>query len=462
MAKVPAHIFREYDIRGIADKELTDDTVYQIGFAYGSWLAERGVSHVTIGGDARRTTARIKAAASDGMLDAGLDVTDLGFVSTPAFYWSFYRLGANGGIMVTGSHNPKEFNGLKVAYDKTTLWGADIKEIYKIIVEGRARKAEKRGKLREQDINGEYLEMLKSKITLGPRKLKIVCDSGNGTAGIYAPKFLRSIGCTVTELYSEPDGDFPNHHPDPTKRENLVELIKMVKEQGADFGVGFDGDSDRIGVVDDKGDVIWGDRLMALYWTEILPKNKGAVGITEVKSSMALPETIKALGGRPIWWKAGHSLVKAKMREESALFSGEVSGHMFFADEYYGYDDAFYAAGRLARLLSHSDKPLSEIMKAIPLYPSTVETRYDCPDDLKFEVVERAKKQAEKEGLEIITVDGVRIIYPNGWGLVRVSNTQPVLVARCEGKTKEALAEITADMKRRLLEAGSPDFEWEY
>lgn len=462
MAKVPAHIFREYDIRGIADEELTDETVYQIGLAYGTWLADRGVSHAALGGDARHTTPRIKKAAADGMLDAGIDVTDLGFVSSPAFYWSFYRLDANGGVMVTGSHNPKDFNGLKVAYDKATIWGDDIKEIYRIITDGRSVKARVRGKLRNADINGEYLDMLVSKIKLGPRKLKVVCDSGNGTAGIYAPEFLRRIGCEVTDLYSEPDGDFPNHHPDPTKRENLVELIKTVREKGADFGAGFDGDSDRIGIVDDRGEVIWGDRLMALFWTEILPKNRGAVGITEIKSSMALPETIEALGGRPVWWKSGHSLVKAKMREENALFSGEVSGHMFFADEYYGYDDAFYAAGRLARIISNSGKKLSELMEAIPVYPSTVETRYACPDDLKFEVVERVKERAQDEKLDIITVDGVRIVYPNGWGLVRVSNTQPVLVARCEGKTEEALEKITADMKRRLLDAGSPDFEWEY
>ena len=241
-----------------------------------------------------------------------------------------------------------------------------------------------------------------------------------------------------------------------------MQLIKTVREQGADLGVGFDGDADRIGVVDDQGRVIWGDRLMALFWREILPKHPGAIGICEVKSSMALPEEIEKLGGRPLWWMAGHSLVKAKMREEHALFSGEVSGHMFFADEYFGYDDGIYSAGRLCRILSNTDRKLSDIMDEIPLYPSTIETRYDCPDDVKAGVVERAKEQAEKEGLKMITVDGMRIIYPHGWGLVRVSNTQPVLVARCEGRTKADLDEICKDMKRRLLAAGSPDFEWGY
>ena len=364
--------------------------------------------------------------------------------------------------MVTGSHNPKEFNGLKVAYDKATLWGADIQDIRKMIEAGDMPEAQKPGAVKTADINAEYIDMLVSKITLGPRRPKVVCDSGNGTGGRYAPEFLRRIGCEVIELFSEPDGNFPNHHPDPTKRENLGPLIDAVRSSGADFGAGFDGDADRIGVVDDKGEVIWGDRLMAFYWKEILPKHPGAVAICEIKSSLARPETVERLGGRPLWWKAGHSLVKAKMREEHALFSGEVSGHMFFADEYYGYDDSFYAAGRMARILSNSDKPLSELTKDIPIYPSTIETRYDCPDDKKGAVVERVREKALAEKLNIVTIDGVRIIYEHGWGLVRVSNTQPVLVARCEGRTKEALDEITADMKRRLLEAGSPDFEWGY
>ena len=462
MAFVPEHIFREYDIRGIAETELTEDFVRSIGHAYGTWLKDRGIRKATLGGDVRLSTKRIKAAAAAGMMEAGINVIDIGFVSTPTFYWSMYHFDADGGVMVTGSHNPKEFNGLKVAYDKATLWGDDIQEIFRIIKEDRMKTAENSGSLSFSDINREYLDMLVSKIKLGAHKLKIVCDSANGTAGIYAPEFLRRIGCEVIDLYSEPDGTFPNHHPDPTKRENLSKLIETVLAEEADFGVGFDGDSDRIGVVDDKGEIVWGDRLMALYWKEILPKNPGAVAICEIKSSMALPEEIIKLGGKPIWWNSGHSLVKAKMREEKALFSGEVSGHMFFADEYYGYDDAFYAAGRLCRILSNSNRKLSELMSEIPIYPSTLETRYDCSDDLKFEVVDRVKQKALSEKLETITVDGVRIVYKNGWGLVRVSNTQPVLVARCEGRTEEALKEICIDMKRRLIEAGSPSFDWEY
>ncbi len=462
MAYAPKHIFREYDIRGIADSELNDSTVFLIGQAYGTWLMERGVSKATVGGDARLSTKRIRATVAAGLMKAGVSVIDIGLSSTPTFYWSLYKFDVNGGVMVTGSHNPKEFNGLKVAFEKSTLWGDDILEISRIIEQDRMIEAEVPGTLSFADITAEYIDMLTSKITLGARRPKIVCDSGNGTGGLYAPEFLRRIGCDVTELFSEPDGTFPNHHPDPTKRENLPKLIEKVLETGADLGVGFDGDSDRIGVVDDKGDVIWGDRLMALYWREILSKHPGAVAICEVKSSMALPEEVEKMGGRPIWWNSGHSLVKAKMREEHALFSGEVSGHMFFADEFFGFDDAFYAAGRLCRIISNTDEKLSELMSTIPLYPSTIETRFDCPDDVKFDVVEKVKQKALEEGLKSVTVDGIRIIYENGWGLVRVSNTQPVLVARCEGRTKEALDFICSDMKRRLKEAGSPDFEWGY
>ena len=462
MAYAPKHIFREYDIRGIAESELNDSTVFLIGQAYGTWLMERGVSKATLGGDARLSTKRIRATMAAGLMKAGVSVIDIGLSSTPTFYWSLYKFDVNGGVMVTGSHNPKEFNGLKVAFEKSTLWGDDILEISRIIEQDRMIEAEVPGTLSFADITAEYIDMLTSKITLGARRPKIVCDSGNGTGGLYAPEFLRRIGCDVAELFSEPDGTFPNHHPDPTKRENLPKLIEKVLETGADLGVGFDGDSDRIGVVDDKGEVIWGDRLMALYWREILSKHPGAVAICEVKSSMALPEEVEKMGGRPIWWNSGHSLVKAKMREENALFSGEVSGHMFFADEFFGFDDAFYAAGRLCRIISNTDKKLSELMSTIPLYPSTIETRFDCPDDVKFDVVEKVKQKALEEGLKSVTVDGIRIIYENGWGLVRVSNTQPVLVARCEGRTKEALDFICSDMKRRLKEAGSPDFEWGY
>ena len=460
MERVPAHIFREYDIRGIADQELSSETDHLIGRAYGSYLTDLGIFEVTVGGDARHSTPRIKEAAIAGLREVGVSVIDIGLVSSPCFYWSLYHFGVEGGIMVTGSHNPKEFNGLKLALGKMTLWGDEIQEVYRIIAENRFAKTEHKGNLRFEEINAPYIDMLVSKITLGPKKLKVVLDSGNGTGGLYGPEMVRRIGCEVVELFSEPNGDFPNHHPDPTKREYLTQLIDTVIKEKADLGIGFDGDSDRIGVVDDKGEVLWGDQLMLLYWKEILPKHPGAKVIVEVKSSMILPEETEKLGGKPIWWKSGHSLIKAKMKDEDALFSGEVSGHMFFADEFFGFDDAFYAAGRLLRILSFSDKKLSDMLAEIPAYPSTTETRFDCPDEIKFQVVERVRENAKDQ--KTITIDGVRILYPEGWGLLRASNTQPVLVARCEGRTQADLECICDDMKRRILEAGSPDFEWEY
>ncbi|MDR1514420.1 MAG: phosphomannomutase/phosphoglucomutase [Synergistaceae bacterium] len=458
--RVPEHIFREYDIRGVADTELTSETASAVGQAFGTYLSDLGIYTVTVGGDARLSTPRVKDSVITGLTRAGVSVIDIGLTATPVFYWSLYHFGVDGGVMVTGSHNPPEFNGLKLARGKATIWGDEIQEISRIINEGRMETASTPGHIRTADIGQSYLEMLISKIHLGPKKLKVAVDSGNGTGGLFAPDFLRALGCEVVELFSEPDGRFPNHHPDPTKREYVHTLIKAVLDSGADVGIGFDGDSDRIGVVDDKGNMLFGDQLMLLYWKEILPANPGAKVIVEVKSSMAVQEETAKLGGRPMWWKSGHSLVKAKMRDEGALFSGEVSGHMFFADEYWGFDDAFYAAGRLLRILSNTDKKLSGMIAEMPSYPSTAETRFSCADDIKFGVVERVRDGAR--GLDVIDVDGVRIIHRNGWSLLRASNTQPVLVARCEGRTADDLKEISDDMKRRIKEAGGPDFEWEY
>lgn len=461
MSKVPAHIFREYDIRGLAEEELTPETVRLIGKALGTRLWRQGIRKTTVGGDVRLSTERIRDNVIDGLTSAGLDVIDIGRCTTPLFYWSLYHFDLNGGIMITGSHNPKEFNGLKLAEGKATLYGAQIQDLLRMIETGDLIETNARGQVTREDISEAYVDMLVSKIELGPRKLKVVADGGNGTAGLFVESFLERIGCEVIPLFCEPDGRFPNHHPDPTKRENLDDMIRIVRENGADLGVGFDGDSDRIGIVDDEGNVIYGDTLMALFWREILPGHPGTPCIVEVKSSQALVEEIRRLGGEVIFYKSGHSLIKAKMREVDALFTGEVSGHMFFADEFYGFDDSFYAAGRLLRILSHSDSKLSEMLATIPSYPSTAETRIDCPDEIKFDVIDHIRDKALLDH-EAITIDGVRILYPDGWGLVRASNTQPVVVSRCEGSTKEALERIAADVKARILEAGVADFEWDY
>ncbi|MDD4023583.1 MAG: phosphomannomutase/phosphoglucomutase, partial [Synergistales bacterium] len=357
--KLVANIFREYDIRGNAEEELTSETVRAIGLAYGTFLSREGVRKITVGGDVRLSTDRIKGDIIEGVTSAGVDVVDIGMVTSPLLYWSLFHLDLDGGVMITGSHNPKEFNGLKLAFGKTTLYGDQIQEILRMIEADDFHVAGEKGSVTMMDLSDEYLAMLESKIRLGKRKLKVVTDTGNATAGPMVNRFLRELGCEVVPLFEEPDGTFPNHHPDPTKREYVKDLIDTVKQEKADLGLGFDGDADRIGVIDDRGEMVWGDILMILFWREILPRNPGAEAIVEVKSSQALVDEIKRLGGKVVWWKSGHSLIKAKMKEIDALFSGEVSGHMFFADEFWGFDDSFYAAGRLLRILSNTDRKLS-------------------------------------------------------------------------------------------------------
>ncbi|NLO56408.1 MAG: phosphomannomutase/phosphoglucomutase, partial [Thermovirga sp.] len=425
---LPSHIFREYDIRGNADEELTSETIRAIGLAYGTFLLREGVRKITVGGDIRLSTERIREDVIEGVTSAGIDVVDIGMVTSPLLYWSLFRLDLEGAVMITGSHNPKEFNGLKLAFGKTTLYGDQIQKIRRMIESDDLVVAPRKGSVATMDLSEEYLAMLVSKIKLGDRKLKVVTDSGNATAGPLVNRFLREIGCEVIPLFEEPDGTFPNHHPDPTKREYVQDLIETVKREKGDVGLGFDGDADRIGVIDDRGEIVWGDILMILFWREILPRYPGTEAIVEVKSSQALVDEIKRLGGKVVWWKSGHSLIKAKMKEMDALFSGEVSGHMFFADEFWGFDDAFYAAGRLLRILSNTDRKLSKLLEDVPVYYSTAETRIACPDERKFDVVDHIRDNALKDH-EAITVDGVRILYPRGWGLVRASNTQPVIVA---------------------------------
>jgi phosphomannomutase/phosphoglucomutase len=364
-------------------------------------------------------------------------------------YWSLHHLNLDGAVMVTGSHNPSDMNGLKLAFGEMTLWGDDIQEIRRIAERGEFTVAPGPGLIEYRDIAENYLAMLLSRIRLGPRKLKVVCDSGNGTAGALICRFLGGLGCECVSLYGVADGRFPNHHPDPQKRENLLDLMDRVRETEADVGFAFDGDADRVGVVDEHGEVIFGDRLMALYWSEILKKHPGAEVIVEPKCSMALSEEVERLGGKVLCWKSGHSVIKAKMKEINALFAGELSGHMFFADEYYGFDDSFYAAARLLRILSNTNGSLSQLMAPIPLYPATEEARIACTDDKKFAVIDRIREKALKE-YDGLTLDGVRIFYPDGWGLIRASNTQPVITTRCEGRTPESLKFIMEDVKKRI------------
>src|SRR5579871_3568724 len=402
--------FREYDIRGVVGRDLDAEAAEILARAFGTYLGEARVQGAVVGHDNR--------------------------ASSQAFYFCLHHLRVGGGMMVTASHNPSEFNGFKLACGPGTLYGAEIQRVREIAEHEPPRRPQ--GRLDAAEVAGAYAAMLADRIRLGPRRLRVALDCGNGTASAFAPEIFRRWGSEVLPLYCESDPAFPHHHPDPVEPRNLVDLIRLVREERADVGIGIDGDGDRIGAVDDRGEILWGDQLMALYWREVLAAHPGTIALIEVKCSQALVDEVRRLGGRPEFTRTGHSLIKARMREVGAVFAGEMSGHMFFADEYYGYDDAVYAAGRLLRMLSHTDRRLSDLAAEIPHYFATPETRVECPDDRKFAVVEALTRDF-RERYEVIDVDGARVILPDGWALVRASNTQPVLVVRAEGRTPEAL-----------------------
>jgi phosphomannomutase/phosphoglucomutase len=453
-------MFREYDIRGVVERDLTPDVAEAIARAYAAHLRSRTPGSgspipVVVGQDNRESSPSMSGAVMRGLVASGCHVIDLGIVITPVFYFARVHYGIDGGIMITASHNPPEFNGFKLARGFGTMYGEEIQEI--------RRRAETHdfpsgiGNAEKRNAIPAYRAMLQEKLKLGPRRLRVVVDCGNGTASLVAPDVLEALGVEVIRLYCESDPRFPNHHPDPVQPENLRDLIATVRRERADLGIGLDGDGDRIGVVDDRGEIIWGDILMILFWREILPRYPGTVGIVEVKCSQALYDEIVRLGGRPTFYKTGHSLIKAKMKEVGAVFTGEMSGHMFFADEYYGYDDAVYAAARLLRILSHTDQTLSALLTDVPRYHVTPEVRVDCSDEVKFDVVRQLTERFKKEGYQVIDVDGARILFAHGWGLIRASNTQPALVLRAEAMTTEGLEgvkHILAEALGRFREVG--------
>lgn len=463
---VPAEIFRAYDVRGRAQDQLTPRAAYLVGRAFARLALKRRLEkRAVVGRDVRHSSPALLEAVKAGLRAEGFTVFDGGELITPALYYACHHWEIPAGAMVTGSHNPPDENGLKLVLGPGTIHGEEIKELHRLTVEmekGGDCLPELSGEVKKLDVRRAYLDMLAEKIRLGPKPLKAVVDCGSGAAGYFAPHIFERWGCRVVPLYCTPDPDFPYHHPDPVKPANLADLRRAVGEEKADLGVAFDGDGDRLGVVDEKGEIVWGDKLMILFWREILPHHPGTPAIVEVKCSQALVEEIQRLGGRPVFYRTGHSLIKAKMRELGAVFTGEMSGHMFFADEYFGFDDALYAAGRLLRILSSTGRPLSDLLADAPVYYSTAETRISCPDHSKFAVVERLR-QHFREHCRVIDVDGVRVLFGDGWGLVRASNTQPVLVARCEARTPAGLQRICGIVKealRRYPEVG--DFEWEY
>ena len=442
-------IFREYDIRGIVDDTLTDESVRLIAGAYATVLKEtfkdKEGYKITIGRDIRLSSDRFFKILADEMNLKGIDVAELGVCPTPLLYFSLFALeNVDGGIMITGSHNPPDYNGFKVCIGKDTLHGREIFNFYEIIANNKIiPDSDSKGETTYYNIKSHYIEFLTEEFSniKGCFNEKIVLDAGNGVGNLVAPKILRNLGFNVVELFSEPDGNFPNHHPDPTVEENLKFLKETVIQEKAVVGIGYDGDADRIGAIDENGKVIWGDQLLILFARDILEEKKGAKIIGEVKCSQLLYDDVKNHGGVPIMWKTGHSLIKNKLKQEKAAIAGEMSGHIFFADRYFGYDDAIYATLRLVNIICKKKEKLSNLLSDLPETFVTEEIRLDCPEDKKFKIPEllqnelKSMETLKEEIVDIITIDGIRVIFKDGWGLVRASNTQPVLVLRFEGKT---------------------------
>ena len=442
-------IFREYDIRGIADSELLSAGVEQLGRGLGTYLARQsGGRKINVGRDCRLSSTRLRDALVEGLLAAGCDVADVGTVPTPVLYYSAQHLSADGAVMITGSHNPPEYNGFKTVCGAGTLHGEAIQEVRRIIERQDFERG--RGQLSTVDAVTPYVDEIVGQFQFD-RRIKVVADAGNGTAGPVLRRIFSNLNLDATEMFFEMDGTFPNHHPDPTVPVNLEALIEKVRQTGAELGIAFDGDSDRIGAVDEQGNVIYGDMLLLIYAREILERKPGATFIGEVKCSQLMYDYIQKWDGNPIMYKTGHSLIKAKMKQEHAELAGEMSGHMFFADRYRGYDDALYAACRLIEIVAKSGRPLSAQLEGIPKTVSTPEIRVDCPDELKFDIVARVAEHFRRSH-KTVDIDGVRVIFPEGWGLLRASNTQPVLVMRFEAASEHLLREYQGEVEDVLQE----------
>ena len=460
-------IFREYDIRGIVGKDFDEDFAFSLGKAFVSLLkdANAGAERVSVGRDARLSSDVLAANIIGGIASTGMHVYDIGLCPTPLQYFSLHHLALDGGIMVTGSHNPPEYNGFKLSIGKETIFGAEIQKIKEIIKKNTRNESPVNGHIEHYDIVTAYRDFMVKRFSYlsdgSYRRLKVVVDAGNGTAGIIAPELLESMGCEVICLYCEPDGRFPNHHPDPTVVEYIRDLIKVTKEKKADMGVGYDGDADRIGVVDPSGNIIWGDQIMIVLSRDMLEKRSGGVIIGDVKCSQLMFDDIEKHGGTPIMWKTGHSLVKDKMRKENAILAGEFSGHIFIADDYFGFDDALYTTFRLVEIMKTSGQGIYELLADIPRMFYTPELRVDCRDDQKKAVVEKLVARCKEYALsgngpipikKIYDIDGARVVFEKGWGLVRSSNTQPVIVMRFEAEDEDALNRYRSFLEGELEE----------
>jgi phosphomannomutase/phosphoglucomutase len=437
-------MFREYDIRGVAGTDMTEDDVVLIGKGVGTYLREHGAKSISVGRDCRLTSKAYAAKLIEGLRSTGCDVIDIGVCPTPVFYFSIQHLQQDGGVMITASHNPPEYNGFKLCLGLDSIHGEDIQKILQIIQSQSFTQGV--GSLTSAKIIPAYTDFVVNNISLD-KPLKVGVDAGNGTGGFVAVPILKKLGCQVHDIFCDMDGSFPNHEADPTVAENMRDLVDLVKENDLDIGIGFDGDGDRIGVVDEGGNLIFGDKLIIIYAREILSRKPGATFISEVKCSKTMYDDIEKNGGRAIMWRTGHSLIKKKMKEENAALAGEMSGHMFFADRYFGFDDATYAACRLLEILAKSGKTISDLLSDVPKTVNTPEIRVECPDNIKFDLVKKITDYFRSQ-YDVIDIDGARVVFEDGWGLVRASNTQPALVLRFEAMTMERLNEI-----RHLIES---------
>jgi phosphomannomutase/phosphoglucomutase len=444
VAELKKTMFREYDIRGkVNAEELNAGSTEIIGKAFGTFLDGRGISDVVVGFDSRYGSVELKDGLVKGLRATGRNVIMIGMCLTPMMYWAQYHFKTKGGAMITGSHNPKGWNGLKLAYDfSLTLGGEEIRRVYDLCgSEEFVTAGEGSGDLKEVSIAEDYTADLVGRVKIG-RRLKVVVDTGNGTAGAFAPRIFRDAGVQVIEQFTDLDHDFPHHEPDPARTETVEAIGKRVRAEGADMGFGFDGDGDRFGLVDEKGDVVWPDRYMILLSRQVLQKSPGGKIIFDVKCSQALEEDIEAHGGQPIMWKTGHSHIKRKLHEEKGLLAGEMSGHIFFVENYYGFDDGVYAALRFAEYISNLDRTLSEIIASTPYYVSSPTINVHCADEVKYDVVERLTAELKEDFDRVIDINGARVVFEDGWGLVRASSNLPQLVLRFEAKTPERLQEI--------------------
>ena len=451
--RIAAGIFRQYDVRGIVDADLTVEAAHAIGGAYAALMRERGVSgEVAIGRDNRPSGDKLRDALVGGLTSAGVSVVDVGVVPTPVLYWSLHHLDVIGGIQITGSHNPPEYNGFKLCFGTESLHGHDLQHLHALIRPGAAPVGE--GQVRHEALIDRYVADVVARTGPLARDMKIVYDCGNGAGALVAPQLMRALGLDAVGLFTESDGTFPNHHPDPTVPENLQDLIAAVQREGAEMGIAFDGDADRIGLVDDEGRIIWGDHILILYARDVLARTGlGQPIIFDVKCSQALTDEITRAGGRAVMWKTGHSLIKDKMKKERAPLAGEMSGHMFFSEGFYGHDDALYGAARLLRIVAASGRTVRELLADVPPFVTTPEIRVECGDERKFELVERAVAHFRARH-DVIDVDGVRVLFGDGWGLIRASNTQPILVTRYEARSAERLAVIRNEMESWIRAQG--------